>query len=139
MHCTYIISCHESRYWGKLHLSTINVTSFLKTSFKGTCEYTRVFFFITIITGIYGVYGPVVSLHIFHVLLYLISIEYIFVPRILAAIWNQILHKQGQGWFDVHDDGGGQESFRPTVGHFDQLLVILIKVKCTVGQFLLSY
>ena len=44
-----------------------------------------------------------------------------------------------QGWFDVHDDGGGLESFRPTVGHFDQLLVILIKVKCTVGQFLLSY
>ena len=35
--------------------------------------------------------------------------------------------------------GEGQESFRPTVGHFDQLLVILIKVKCTVGQFLLSY
>ena len=27
-----------------------------------------------------------------------------------------------QGRFDVHEDGG-QESFRPTVGHFDQLLV----------------
>ena len=45
----------------------------------------------------------------------------------------------GQGWFDVHEDGEEGESFFPTVGHFDQLLVILIKVKCTVGHFLLSY
>ena len=43
-----------------------------------------------------------------------------------------------QVWFDVHEDRG-QKSFRPTVGHFDQLLVILIKIKCTVGHFLLSY